>query len=181
MKPPTHKPLGCCVVEVDFKSGQTNCLGHRGGGIQKVSMVSLADALLVRVSRESPWPGTTACGPATAKSTQLPQRKSPTRGTLAATSSIRRSGPEEKARPLVRICWLPSGLQRKSKPEGYSRQPRVKTALGDTRDFGANGLGSLCRVCNAGWDDLHTYVVRELPMSAGERGCASPSECCASQ
>lgn len=23
-----------------------------------------------------------------------------------------------------------------------------------------------------GWDDLHTYVVRELEMSAGERGCA---------
>ena len=22
-----------------------------------------------------------------------------------------------------------------------------------------------------GWDDLHTYVVRELSLSAGERGC----------
>jgi hypothetical protein len=26
----------------------------------------------------------------------------------------------------------------------------------------------------AGWDDLHTYKVRELSMSAGERGCARP-------
>ena len=25
-----------------------------------------------------------------------------------------------------------------------------------------------------GWDDLHTYKVRELSMSAGERGCAGP-------
>ena len=26
-------------------------------------------------------------------------------------------------------------------------------------------------ILGSGWDDLHTYVVRELSLSAGERGC----------
>eukprot|EP00439_Symbiodinium_sp_Y106_P023569 s150_g2.t2 len=38
---------------------------------------------------------------------------------------------------------------------------------------GRNVVYQKIRSRRKGWDDLHTYVIRELPMSAGERGCAS--------
>ncbi|CAE7218746.1 COLGALT1, partial [Symbiodinium pilosum] len=38
---------------------------------------------------------------------------------------------------------------------------------------GRNVVYQKIRSRRKGWDDLHTYVVRELVMSAGERGCAS--------
>eukprot|EP00931_Biecheleriopsis_adriatica_P095130 TRINITY_DN68759_c0_g1_i1.p1 TRINITY_DN68759_c0_g1~~TRINITY_DN68759_c0_g1_i1.p1 ORF type:complete len:413 (+),score=55.51 TRINITY_DN68759_c0_g1_i1:94-1239(+) len=38
---------------------------------------------------------------------------------------------------------------------------------------GRNTVYQKIRSRRKGWDDLHTYVVRELTLSAGERGCAS--------
>lgn len=34
-----------------------------------------------------------------------------------------------------------------------------------------HSLAALILLGLVGWDDLHTYVVRELSLSAGERGC----------